>query len=335
MKRYLFFSLILLASLGYARGQSPRIGEIEFFGYAGADLEKIRAALPFREGEEISRETWPEKKERAQRAVKQATGNAPTEVAAICCDARGNLSIFIGLSGSPVRYLPAQRGAVRLPSKIMKLYAQSLGALDEATRRGIVTEDSANGYSLSAYAPLRALQLKMRAYALHHAGLLREVLASSADARARAVAAELLGYARQSGAQLKALARASRDRDGDVRNNATRALLILTEANPALAGRIPPASFLEMLLSGTWTDVNKGSGLLSNLTKSREPGLLAQLHRREVMERLFEVARWRTGHANPARYILGRMAGIEEKRLQQLVASGQSDAIMEALRGVR
>jgi hypothetical protein len=329
MKRYLFLFLILFASAAAVAQEKPiRIGEIEFFGYAGVDLQKVRAALPFLEGDEINRETWLEKMERAQRAVTEATGKAPTDVGAVCCDERGNLSIFIGLSGSPMRYLPAPQGAARLPSSIINLYEQSLHALEDATRRGVAFDDPSKGYSLSGYMPLRAVQLKIRAYALHHEALLRDVLASSSDQRQRGVAAEALGYARRSRRQLAALARASRDGDSGVRNNATRALVILIKSDLRLANQIPAKSFIEMLLSETWTDINKASALLSDLTRGRNAVLLAQLSQPLVRERLIEMARWRTGHANPAKYILGRIAGIEETRLEQLVTSGQVDLII-------
>jgi hypothetical protein len=68
-------------------------------------------------------------------------------------------------------------------------------------------EDSSKCYTFSTvYPPLRAAQLKMRAYALRHDRLLREVLASSSDDRQRTVAADLLAYAHQSRTQLIALA---------------------------------------------------------------------------------------------------------------------------------
>ena len=110
---------------------------------------------------------------------------------------------------------------------------------------------------------------------------------------------------------------------------------VLVRSDPKLARRISLDSFIEMLLSGTWTDLNKAVFLLSELAKSREPKLLAQLRKPEVLERLVEMARWRSGHANTARTTLGRIAGIEETRLQQLVANKQVDVILAALNGAR
>lgn len=336
MGRYLILLIVLLAApVVYGQDRPVRIGEIEFFGYQGFSLDSARAALPLHEGDEISREGWAEKEGEVRRALKQAFGNEPTDVAPVCCDRQGNLIIFIGIAAKPLSYLPKQKGTARLPLSIVKLYEQSLQVLDEAMGQGASTEERSQGYSVSAYAPLRAIQLKMRAYALQHERLLLEVLAYSADERQRTVAAEVLGYGRQSKAQVVALARASLDSSGDVRNNATRALAVIAGFNPDIAKQIPPQSFIEMLLSGTWTDVNKASALLSALTKGRNPALLASLRRQEVLARLIEVARWRTEHANPARTILGRIAGIEETRLEQLVASGKTEEIINALRGAK
>jgi hypothetical protein len=129
MKPSILFLIILLPVIAFGQDQPIRIGIIEFFGYAGIDLDKVREALPFREGEELNIEKVAEKK-------------------------------------------------------------------------------------------------------------------------------------RQSSSQIAALVHASRDSNSGVRNNATRALLVLAESNPKRAKEIPADKFIELLLSGTWTDLNKASGLL-------------------------------------------------------------------------
>jgi hypothetical protein len=80
MKRYLLSLIILLASGIDGQHQPIRIGEIEFFGYAKVDLDKVRAALPVREGDPVSRETSMEKIERDQQAMQRAIGHAPTDI---------------------------------------------------------------------------------------------------------------------------------------------------------------------------------------------------------------------------------------------------------------
>ena len=332
MKRYLLPLIFLLVAVASAQGQQFRIGEIEFYGAAGVDLEKVRAALPFREGDTLSKETGAQEKfERAKQIIKQLTGRTPTEVGPVCCDTRGGMIIFIGLSGQPMRYSTAPKGKARFPASVNKLYDEWWNALTEGTRQGKSSEDWSQGYALSKdYPPLRVIQLRMRAYALQHQALIRGVLETSGDDDQRAKAAELLGYARSSAAQLAALVRACRDSNGNVRNNATRALGVLVMSRPELAGRIPPGVFIGMLMSGTWTDVNKSSNLLADLTQSRDPQLLARLRQPAITERLIELARLRTGHAEAARMILGRIAGIDEKRLTQLVSEGKVDQIISA-----
>jgi HEAT repeat protein len=163
----------------------------------------------------------------------------------------------------------------------------------------------------------------------------RHVPASASDAQQRVVAAYALGYTRQSDEQIAALVRASHDADDTVRNSAIRALGVLAESNPKVAGRIPAAGFIEMLSSGSWTDRNKAGFLLETLSQRRDPQLLGQL-RAQALDALLEMARWRSrGHADFARIPLGRITGIEENRLQQLVQAGQVDAIINALPGTR
>lgn len=323
----------MLTASAFGQDQPKRIGEIEFFGYAGIDLNKVRAALPFREGGEFSIEAGEEQVRRARAAVERVTGHPPTDVSVGCCDHKGNWTIHLGLSGKPLRYRPRPTGTARLPVGAINLYERFTDALTEAVQKGAAAEDRSRGYALSEYPPLRSAQLEMRAYAVGHDALLRAVLEASSDDQQRVVAAEMLGYARRSRSQTAALARASHDRNSLVRNNATRALLVLAESSPKVAAEIPAPGFIELLLSGTWTDLNKASALLSSMTRSRNASVPAQLRRGEVKERLIEIARWRTGHAEAARYILGRIAGIEEGRLEQLVTAGKVEEIINELQG--
>ena len=312
----------------------PRaIGVIEFFGYAGVDLDRVRVALPFHEGDQFNPETAEEQVERARAAVRRVAGRPPTDIAVSCCDSQGNWTIHIGLSGKPLRFNPRPKGAARLPARIVNLYERAMNTILEAVQKGAAAEDQSRGYALSEYPPLRSIQLEMRDYAAGHEALVLQALRTSADDRQRAVAAMLLGYAPQSAPQIAALARASRDSSDTVRNNATRALFVLGASNPRLAARIPAGGFVELLLSGIWTDLNKASSLLASITLNRSAEVLARLRRGEVLARLIEIARWRTGHAEAARFILGRVAGIDEGRLQQLVAGGQVEAIISELRG--
>lgn len=172
----------------------------------------------------------------------------------------------------------------------------------------------------------------MHEYAARHEAVVRSVLRSSADAEQRQIAAQLLGYANQSERQIAELVRASRDPDDLVRNNATRALSVLASSSPRVAARIPAARFIELLNSGHWSDRDKAGSLLVELSEQRTPKLLAAL-RAQALQSLLEMARWRSpGHAYYARVLLGRMAGIEETRLQKLALDNrQVDLIIKAV----
>lgn len=333
MNRYpLLIVILIAASIASGQDKPKLIGEVEFFGYTGINLNKLRAALPFQETDSFTVETFAAKLESAREAIKRVTGQWPTDVTNVCCDDQGNWIIFIGLSGNTISYNPPPKGNTRLPENILNLYERFIKSNMESVQQGASTEDRSKGYALSAYPPLRSIQLEMRAYAVGHDRLLRDVLETASDDQQRIVAAELLGYARQSVSQIATLVRANRDSNGTVRNNATRALIVLAESSPKAAMRIPAEGFIELLLSGTWTDLNKVSGLLHAVTKSRNAKLLAQLRQREVLERLIEMARWRS-HGEAARYILGRIAGIDESRLEGLVRSGKVEVIINELSG--
>lgn len=332
----LLIALFLAPAAASSQERGRRIGAIDFYGYAGLDRTGIRAAMPVREGDEFTAtgEAVFDLINRVSGAVKRVTGREPTDVAPVCCDARGDWMVYVGLPGSSVKsfsYNPAPLGKQRLPPEASNLYRETMEGWSAAVRGG-AKEDASRGYSLSSDPTLRATQLAVRAYALRHERLLYSVLESSAEAEQRVVAAHFLGYARRSDAQLRALVRAGRDPDDAVRNNAVRALGVLIEAAPGLAGRIPAAGFIEMLSSGSWTDRNKAGRVLEQLSRRRDPQLLGRLRAR-ALDALLEMARWRdAGHAYSARLILGRMAAIEEGRLQQLVNTGQVDQIIGALK---
>jgi hypothetical protein len=318
VKRGLVFFFLAVAAL--AQPEHLRIGSIDFFGYTGLDLNTIRQAVPVQVGEQVSEDEMP----KLIAKLKQIT--KATDVATVCCDDKGGLMIYIGLPGQSSRSLPynaAPEGAAQLPQQVRNLYQQFMDALIKAVEKGASGEDDSQGYALFTDAATRARQLPMVDYARLHESRIRQVLESSSDAEQRAIAAQLMGYVRSSPSQINALVRASHDPDSDVRNNAVRALGVLAGSSPKKAAQIPAASFIEMLYSGSWTDRNKASLLLETLTRGRDPKLLGEL-REQASAPLREMAGWHSaGHAYAARMILGRCEGIEEARLQKLVAAGE------------
>lgn len=327
----LAFAVVLLLGTASGQGKPIRVAEIDFFGYQGIDLNQIRPAIPVRVGDEFSPTAKDEVKSRIMQAVQKVTGSPPTDVATICCDTEGRSIIYVGLPGKSsekITYNPATSGTVRLPSPAIKLYQAEGKAVRHAVESGNSGEDDSKGYALANDPALRSIELQMRGFAMHNETLLRSVLQSSSSAKDREAAAEIIGYANESQQQIEALVHATYDPDDDVRNNAVRALGVLASSGARIADQIPASGFVAMLNSGVWTDRNKASFLVETLTQSRNPRLLAELRVRALAS-LIEMARWDNGHAVPARIILGRIAGIDEAKLQNL-AWTDADAIISA-----
>lgn len=340
MKSALLLLIVLLLSQPAAsqgEQRAARVGFIDFYGYTGLDVDKVRAALPVHEGETFpTPSAFEALRPRIEEAVRRVTGRPATEVSFVS-PGRDEVLIYVGLSGKNLKSVPrdpAPKGTARLPPEAVDVYRQMDAAFLSAMRRGATGDDHSKGYSLSPDdATLRAKQLAMHEYAARHEEVIRTVLRSSDDDTQRRMAAELLGYANQSRRQIADLVRATHDPDEYVRNNVTRALLVLADSDPKAAASIPAGGFIEMLNSGTWTDRNKAGGLLSALSRWRAPKLLAALRAR-AFDSLIEMARWREqGHSYAARMILGRVAEIEEAQLTKLVNdNAQVDFIIDAAR---
>ncbi len=334
MRALAALSLTLFVAPALAQDKSFVVGEIEFYGYSHLQLDRIKAALPLHEGDVIAIQNFPATKEKIKQSVKREVGREATDVSFTCCDPRMNLMIYIGLPGDSSQsfpYNPTPKGSAQLPQRILDLYDREMDLTMEAIQKQ-PGEDSSRGYGLAAYRPLRERQLATREFVIHHELLIRRVLRSSAEPRHRQVAAHALGYARQSRAQISALVQASRDEDKTVRNNAVRALGVLALSSERVSAWIPAEKFARMLNSGVWEDRNKAGLLLAVLSRGRDPRLV-RLLRSEAQDSLIEMARWRDpNHASDARMILGRIAGIEEGRLGQMVASGHVDEIINAVR---
>ena len=253
-----------------------------------------------------------------------------------CCFENGDRLLFIGLPGATFKnfaYNSAPTGDDRLSPVMMDLYRRFEEAARAAVHKGggAASEDDSRGYALMKDPDARSIQMATRRWALKREPELLRVLEFSASAEHRRVAGHALGYARQSRRQISALVRAARDPDDVVRNNVTRALGVLVRSNAKLAAEIPPDAFIEMLSSGMWTDRNKGTMLVEQLTAGRDPALLAKI-RSSSMDALVEMALWRqTGYSVAARMVLGRMAGLPEDRLQELAWKGPVEAMLEAV----
>jgi len=333
--------MLIVVAIGGEPAASDRrpLAEIDFFGYKGLDLAAVRAALPFHEGDSFppARVKSDELKRQVGVAIKAVIGREPTDVAFVCCDAKQHYMVYIGLPGESYQALalnPAPTGDVRFPKDAVRLRDALEDAWTRAVMSGHATEDDSEGYTLTNDPKARRAELAIRDYALQHEDLVLHVLTSSGDARHRAIAAQMMGYGRQSDQQVDALVHAGLDADDGVRNDAVRALEVLATAKPAAARRIPTEPFLRLMRSGAWSDHNKASLVLVALTASRDPQVLARV-RAEALDSILEMGRWRSiGHAEAALTILGRMAGIDETTLQQLIDAGQPATILHRFDGL-
>jgi hypothetical protein len=334
MKILILVAILTATAPAFSQEQSFTIGAIDFYGHAGVDVDRLRAALPLRQGDEVLSGSKKKIVADLTQAIKRATGRDTADVAPVCCDERGRLVIYIGLRDESVRqtaYNTAPRGSARLSPTAIKVYRDAEQALSEAIRKGVSGEDDSEGYALSLDPQAHAKQLALHVYAARHSISVRHVLASARDVEQRQIAAEILGYTGRSREQIQALIRASHDVDSGVRNNAIRALVVLAKSSSEVSAMIPGECFVGLLNSGVWTDRNKSAELLSVLTAHRDPRLLMCL-REQALKSLIEIARWSyLGHANSAQLMLGRIAGIDEKTLIAMLGKQEVEAIINAL----
>jgi len=324
-------AVVLLASA--MRVETATIGHFDLFGTAGRDATSVRAALAALEGARVpmTDEGFRTFTRQVDERVNASSGARPTDIAPVCCDAEGRWTVYVGLAwGSvepPLRPRPA--GSLALPPSLVRAYGALMDAVEPAVRAQ-ASEDHAAGYALSSDPALRARQLAFRDQAIAAGTRVYDVLAGAKVDTDRAIAAHALGYQSPSDRQVAALVDAARDPDEQTRNNAVRALWVIADSTHSLARAVPFEPFVALLHSGHWTDRNKGLMLVSSLSATGRPALLDRL-RGDVRPDLVEMARWRErGHADPARLLLGRAAGIDEARLQQLIEAGDVEAIVAA-----
>lgn len=305
----------------------PPIGIIDFYGLRTISEKQARQALGIKEGD-----AWSGVPEAALRRLKALPGVQDAHIEPVCCE-DGKTILYVGLrerGTPPQRFRPAPRGNLRLPADILAAGQAFERALEESARRGETREDQSEGHALAHDPAVRAVQERFVVFAARHRSLLRDVLRRSANSGDRALAAQVLAYASDKQAAADDLADALRDPDEGVRNNATRALLVMAASGRRI--RISAQPFIEMLDSLVWSDRNKASGALFALTMRRDPATLSQLKKR-ALPALIEMARWKSpGHAQPAFVLLGRIGGLTEAEIFRAWNAGDRQAVIEAAR---
>lgn len=290
---------------------------VDWYGVRSVDRDALHEALglaPDAALEEFDRKA-------AEKRLREVDGVADAKLTLLMIP--GNPVLFAGIEEEGARELVLKeepRGEPRLPAEMIEMYDEIQQIVLTGLRRGVSREDRLDGYALSRFKPARARQMAFRDLALEQGENLATVLAQSADAKHRAVAARAIAFLPDKKAIVPLLTDAMLDPSAEVRNNSTRALLVLadwaTEQEEFSVELEQPAPVLAMLESLHWTDRNKATGLLLHVTEDRDPELFQKLHA-ESIPALEEMARWRIdGYSYACVMVLGRLAGIEEERLR-------------------
>ncbi len=319
----------LFASALMAAGP-PNIGTIDFFGLDRIPESRLREQLGFQEGDLL-----PPSKAAVEERLESLDGVVQARVTALCCE-DGAVTLFIGIEekGAPhFTLLPEPSAAVSLPEELMEAYRGFLNALERSARAHGVPEDRGPGDAPTANAEVRGYQQRFAEQARSGYALIRDVLRGASDPDARAAAALLAGYASDRKAAAGDLQHALRDPDEGVRQNALRSLgdiALYSQRHPEAGVRIPPTWPIEMLPSVQWSDRTGAVDLLLKLTETRDAATLQQIRERALAP-LAEMARWKSRpHALRACLLLGRVAGMNDKEIEEAWTSGDRGKIIAA-----
>jgi hypothetical protein len=316
-----------------AAAQELRIGIIDFYGLHQVAESQVRAVLGFAEGDMIR--SGDDARAAAERRLGQLPGVVRARLNAVCCDA-GRAILYVGIEeqgAATLQFRTAPAGTVRLPDDVVRAGNEFERALMAAVQRGDAKEDDADGHSLMHDPAARAIQERFIRFAARDRTLIHDVVRESADAAHRALAAQILGYAADKRAVIEDLAFGMSDPSESVRNNAMRALALIAgyaARMPDRGIRVSFAPFVNLLNSPVWTDRNKASFALEELSGDRDPELLATLRAR-ALPALIEMVRWKSeGHVGAAFFLLGRVGGLSEAEIQAAWARRDREFVIRA-----
>jgi len=331
MMKIFLLTFLFVLPFGPINGQNPPIGIIDFYGLRSVSEQQVRQALQIKEGESV-----PASREEAQRRLEVLPNVQQALLNFVCCEA-GKTILYVGIKekgASSLEFRSAPKGAIHLPETIVRAGGALDDAMTEGFGKGDVSEDDSKGHALFSYPKARAIQLRFVTFAAQDLKLLRAVLHESADAQLRALAAEIIAYAANKRDVVEDLVYGMSDPDSGVRNNAMRALGIIAgfaQQSPEQQIKVPIQPFIEMLNSIVWTDRNKSSLALYQLTEKRNPAVLSELRER-ALPSLIEMSRWKSrGHALGPFFLLGRVGNISEDEILKDWASGDRETLIETV----
>jgi hypothetical protein len=327
-----FLAAALLCLNAFAQNR-PTIGIIDTYGTKSISPEKLRKELKVVEGDPL-----PPSKGDLEEALLAMKGVARANIEAICCE-QGKAIFYLGVEerGRPhldIRPEPANE-ELKLPADVAAIYEKLIAATAEAARNSETREDWSQGFALLDEPNARGVQLQMPAIAEDHQAILRKIVKESADPDDRRVAAAVLGYGPKAQSIIEDLQLALRDPDQDVRAAALRSLgplAFYAAAHPEAEIRVLTTWFVEMLNSVAWKDRMNAMNLLVALTASREEKLIRHMRERGVPA-LAEMAMWKhLPHALPAYLLLGRVAGLSDKEIEDTWSSNQREVTIQKIR---
>lgn len=325
--RFVLPALLVIASPALA--QSREIGIIDFYGARTVPVARLQTALGIRPGDSVTPAL-----DQAVERLQAVPGVQHAAIDAVCCE-EGKTTLYVGIeeTGTPaMTFDPAPTGDILLPAEILQAAEAFEAAFAEAMKAGDFGEDDSQGYALMHFPAARAAQERFAHLAAHHRAALAAVLHRSANQEHRAIAAQILAYAPANQSLVVDLVGATRDPYSTVRNNAVRALSIIAgfgRQHPERGIAVPPEPLVDLLNSLVWTDRNKSSMALMQISEGRDPALLAVL-KAKALPSLVEMARWRVpGHALAPFFILARIAGIPDSEIFPAWEGGRREEILQ------
>lgn len=333
------FLTFLYCSLTFSSFAQQKIGLVDLYGHQRVSASAIREALHLLPGDTIDAASFDRTAVRQRLLAVPGVQQAAIDL--VCCDdSTGGAILYIGIAekrSRPFVYRTDPQGPDRLPDTLTSIYDAYWNALVKAVQRGEANEDHDAGYALLQDTAARRQQVQMIPLVHQFQQAISAVLHHSGDARQRAIAATVIAYSNNKAFAAQELLYAVYDRAEEVRNNATRALWVLSDylnEHPDSSIAIPASPFIGMLNSMVWTDRNKGSLVLFSLSQQRPPLLLAELKKR-CLPALIDMARWRNrGHAFQAYLILGRIAGVPDEDCFNAFNSDRRAAYLDQLLSV-
>ena len=314
--------VVCLIASGLACAQAPPIGLVEFYGVRKIPAERVRSAIGVRTGDPLSTP-----KADIEERLEKVPGVVAARVSAVCCTGDAAV-LYVGIEerdAPHVEFRPPPTGNLDLSEALLVTYRDFTAYFGGPARSEDPTGPAAEAY-----------RKNFEHLARDNAENLHRVLRESDDTEQRAMAADILRYAPVARATVDDLQYAVLDSDRTVRANAMRSLrelAVRAAADPDLGIRVEPTWFIELLNSLDWYDRDQAATTLVSLTQVRDQGAL-DFMRERALAALIDMARWKTpAHAHAAFVLVGRIAGLKEKDVQDAWSRGEREkTIKQALK---